>query len=163
MHRSYVKQPTSFLLGKILNANERLAAEHSISQHIIQGLTEALKMKKKRRKRDVRLNLIGEKEERPQFFSFNKVQAARNFQASKEEEKLKKQEDIAGKRAQTVINKVLKEKEKLNWFLLAVEKQRLKNESLQAKTVEKQTQHELQMIVARSRSLIVRLKLPIRK
>lgn len=33
---------------------------------------------------------MGEKEERAQFFSFSKVQAAKNFQALKEEEKLKK-------------------------------------------------------------------------
>lgn len=47
VHRAYIKQSTSCLLQKILNANERLAAEHFIDQHIIRGLTKALKMEKK--------------------------------------------------------------------------------------------------------------------
>ena len=162
VHKAYVKQPTSHLLEKILNANERLAAEHSIDQHAIRGLIEALKMEKKRRKRGAPLNLMGEREEGPQFFSPSKVQAARNFQASKEEEKLKKQEEIAEKRAQTVINKAMKEKEKQNRSLLAAEKRRLKEEDLLAKAVEKQAQNELKTVASRPRQLIVRLKLPNR-
>lgn len=92
-----------FFLKKILNVNKRLTAKHSINQHIIRGLIEALKMKKKRRKRDVRLNLMKKKKE-SQFFNLNKMQAVKDFQASKKEEKFKRQKSITEKRAQTVIN-----------------------------------------------------------
>ena len=162
VHKAYAQHPTFLLLEKILNANERLASEHSIDQHIIRGLTEALKMEKKRRKRGARLNLLGEKDDGPQFFSPSKVQAAKDFQTSKEEEKLKKQEDIAEKRAQTVINKALKEKAKVDRSLLAAEKRRLKKEAMEAKAVEKQAQNELKMVAFRPRQLIVKLKMPTR-
>ena len=143
MHKTYAQQSTFLLLKKILNVNERLISEHFINQHIIRKLTEALKMKKKKRKRNARLNLLEEKNDGPQFFSSSKMQAAKDFQALKKEEKLKKQENIAKKRAQTVINKVLKEKAKVNRSLLVVEKRRLKKETMETKTIEKQTQNEL--------------------
>lgn len=110
VHKAYAKHPTSLLLKKILHVNERLTVEHSTDQHLIHGLIDALKQKKRRRKRGVRLNLIEEKEEGAQFFSPSKMQAARNFQASKKEEKSKKQKKIAEKRTQSIINKVQKEK-----------------------------------------------------
>ena len=87
------------------------------------------------------------------------MQAARNFQTLKEEKKLQKKQEIAKKRAQIVINKVLKEKIKQKRFLAAAEKQRLKEKVLRAKTIEKQIQNELNFVVIRSRQLIVRLKL----
>ena len=64
VHKAYMKQSTSFLLKKVLNVNKRLTAEHFIDQHIIRELTEVLKMKKRQRKRDVRLNLLKKKDER---------------------------------------------------------------------------------------------------
>ena len=130
VHKAYAKHSTSLLLEKILHVNEQLAAEHSIDQHLIHGLIDALKQEKKRRKRGVRLNLIEEKEEGAQFFSPSKVQAARNFQASKEDKKLKKQEKVAEKRAQSVINKVQKEKAKLEQSLIAAKKRQWKDEAL---------------------------------
>ena len=160
VQKVYVEQSTSFLLDKILKANERLTAEHSIDQHIIRGLTEALKNEKKRRKRRIRLNLIEEKEEGPQFFSSSKMQATRNFQTSKKKKKLQKKQEITKKRTQIVINKVLKEKVKQKRFLAAAEKRRLKEKALRAKAVEKQAQNELNFAATRPRQLIVRLKLP---
>ena len=138
VHKAYAKHPTSLLLEKILHANEQLAAEHSIDQHLIHVLIDALKQEKKRRKRGVRLNLIGEKEEGAQFFNPSKVQAARNFQASKKEKKFKKQKKITEKRAQSIINKVQKEKAKLEQSLIAAKKRQWKDEALQTKAVEKQ-------------------------
>ena len=90
------------------------------------------------------------------------MQAARNFQTSKEKKKLQKKQEISKKRAQTIINKVLKEKAKQERFLAAAEKRRLKEKVLRAKTIEKQAQNELNFVVIRSRQLrqlIVRLKL----
>ena len=123
-------------------------------------MIEALKIEKKRRKQDARLNLLEEKDDDSQFFSFSKVQAAKDFQALKEEEKLKKQENIAEKRAQIVINKALKKKAKVDRFLLAVEKRRLKKETMKAKAVEKQAQNKLKMVAFRPWQLIVKLKMP---
>ena len=160
VHKVYLKEPTSFLLEKILKANERLIVEYFIDQHIIRELIETFKNEKKRRKKEARLNLINEKEEGPQFFSSSKMQATRNFQASKEKKKLQKKQEIAEKRAQIVINKVLKEKAKQKRSLAAAEKRRLKEKALRAKTIEKQIQNELNFAATRLRQLIVRLKLP---
>ena len=80
----------------------------------------------------------------------------------RKKEKLKKQKNIAEKRAQIVINKVLKKKAKVNRFLFAAEKRRLKKEAMKTKAIEKQTQNKLKIIVFRSRQLIVKLKMPIK-
>lgn len=162
MHKTYLKQPELPLLKKILHVNERLTAKHSIDQHIIRRLTEALKQKKKRRKRDARLNLMKEHEAGPQFFSPTQVQAARNFQASKEQEKLKRQKYLVKKRAQSVVNKALKKKAKFERSSAAAEKRRLKNEALQAKAAEKQTQKEFNSTTRRPRKLIIKSKMPNR-
>ena len=77
IYRAYKFKPAKSWLSKILRVNERLAAEHSIDQHVIRGLMEALKHEKKRRRRGKRLNLLGQEESGPQFFSLTKVQAAR--------------------------------------------------------------------------------------
>ena len=95
IQKAYKEKPNDLLLWKIFIANERLAADHSIDQHIIKGLCEALKNKKKRRKRGKRLNLLGEEDNGPQFFSSARVQAARAWQASKNDEKTRKQEAVA--------------------------------------------------------------------
>ena len=61
-------------------------SQHSIDRHIKIGLTEALQNKKKRRRCGKQLNSIGEKENGPQFFSLCCIQAARDYQESKETE-----------------------------------------------------------------------------
>ena len=86
IHRAYKFKPTESFFSKILRANERLATEHSIDQHVIKGLLIALQQEKKRRRRGKRLNLVGEEESRPQFFSPRRIQTAREFQAAKEED-----------------------------------------------------------------------------
>lgn len=159
VHKAYLKQSESPLLKKILHANEQLAAEHLIDQHIIQRLTEALKQEKKRRKRGARLNLMREHEAGSQFFSPIKVQTARNFQVSKEQKKLKKQKNLVEKRAQSVVNKALKEKAKFERSSAAVEKRRLKDEVLQTKAAEKQTQKKFNFAARRSQQLIVKPKM----
>ena len=94
VHRAYTFKPTESLLSKILRANERLAAEQSISQHVIRGLLEALKQEKKRRRRGQRLNLLGEDNSGAQLFSPTRVLAAREYQAIKEEDERLKTEGI---------------------------------------------------------------------
>ena len=160
IQKAYEKQPTRTLLSKIFTANERLAANESINQHVIRGLLDALKNEKKRRKRGKRLNLLGKEDSGPQFFSPGRVQAARAYQASKDEEKSRKQEDMAEKRAQTVANKTLKDKEKQKRALIAAKKRQFNEERREARAVEKQAQNELRSAASRPKQLMIRLKLP---
>ena len=65
VQHTYKFKPKDIFLSKLLRANEYLAAERSISQHVIKGLLKALKQEKKRRKRGKRLNLLSEDKSRP--------------------------------------------------------------------------------------------------
>ena len=58
IYRVYKFKFIKSFLSKILRVNERLAVEHFINQHMIRGLIKALKYKKKRRRREKRLNLL---------------------------------------------------------------------------------------------------------
>jgi hypothetical protein len=82
-HRVFKSEPTEQRLDMILRANLRLAAQHSIDQHTIIGLTNAMKLERKKRQRGKKLNLLGESDVGPQFFSPARIQAARLFQAQK--------------------------------------------------------------------------------
>ena len=66
---------------------------------MIKGLQEALKMEKKKRRKGKKLNLLGQEDSRPQFFSPLKVQTAREFQALKEENKIIERQEIEEKKA----------------------------------------------------------------
>ena len=83
IQKAYVKEPNRVLLSKIFAANERLAANRSIDQHVIRGLCEALKEEKKRQKRSKRLNLLGKEDSGPQFFSPGRVAAAEPIRLQK--------------------------------------------------------------------------------
>ena len=157
--KAYEKQSTRALLFKIFTVNERLAVNESINQHVIRGLLDALKNEKKRRKRGKKLNLLGEHHFGSQFFSSGRVQAARVYQAAKDEEKSRKQEDMAEKRAQAIANKILKDKEKQERALIAAKKRQFNEERQEAREVEKQAQKELKFAANRPKQLVVRLKL----
>ena len=77
--------------------------------YVIKGLCNTLQDEKKRRKRGKRLNLLGEEDSGPQFFSPRRVQAAREFQAAKEEEEAQRQLDISEKRRQATAKRLQKE------------------------------------------------------
>ena len=141
--RAYDIAPTNLLLAKIFRANERLAAQDSINKYVIKGLCNTLQDEKKRRKRGKRLNLVGEEDSGPQFFSPRRVQAAREFQAAKEEEEAQRQLDISEKRRQATAKRLQKEEEKLAKVAIALEKRRLTAEAKVAKAAEKQAQKEL--------------------
>ena len=112
VHRVYKFNPIKLVLLKILHINERLAAEQSISQHVIRGQDEALKQEKKRRKHGRRLNLLGEEDSRAQLYTPTRVAAARRYQATKEEEDRLKGEEIKLRKAEKAAKKEQKEKEK---------------------------------------------------
>src|SRR5450432_2439480 len=87
IHRQYKLDYSERKLQLILRGHEKLAAQHSIDTHIINGLQEAFKLEKKKRTRGKRLNLIGiEDDSGPQFFSPSQIQVARRLQAEKEDE-----------------------------------------------------------------------------
>jgi hypothetical protein len=52
-----------------MQVNIQLAAQVSIQRHIISRLTTAFKIEKSKRKRGKTLNLVGEKDNGPQFSS----------------------------------------------------------------------------------------------
>ena len=62
LHRIYKFKLKNTFTSKILRVNERLTAKRSINKYIINGLLEALKQEKKRRKRGKRINLFGKED-----------------------------------------------------------------------------------------------------
>ena len=85
--------------------HERAAADRSILLHVNKGLQEALKMKKKKRRRGKRLNLLGQEDDGPIFWSPNKVVAAREYQALKEDAEIAERQAIEERKAQRAANK----------------------------------------------------------
>ena len=125
---------------------------HSCNQHVIRGLEQALKNEKKKRQRGKRLNLIGKEDAGAQFFGPQEIQAARDYQATKEKEKAQRQQDIINRKALTAANKQQKEKEKLQKAEIAAEKQVAKAAEMQLRTEAKkvvQAQHRQQLILSK--------------
>jgi hypothetical protein len=79
VYKEYQKAPTQEGLSLIFRGHEELAAKDSINQHIIKGLQESLKLEKKKRKLGKRLNLIGEEDHGPQFFTPERVRTAIDY------------------------------------------------------------------------------------
>ena len=143
MGRVYKYKPKDTFISKFLRANERLAAEHSINQHVVKGLIEALRQEKKRRNKGKRLNLLGEEDSGPQFFSPARVQAAREYQAVKEEDELAKRQAIEDRKAQAVVKKKQKEEDKEKKAAALAERRRMAEEAKATKAAERQAQKEL--------------------
>ena len=159
MQKVYENQFNRIFLFKIFTVNQRLAVKDSINQHVIRDLLDALKNEKKRRNRDKKLNLLNEQNSRSQFFSSDRMQTIKIYQAAKDEEKSRKQENIAEKRAQIIANKILKNKEKQERALIAAKKRQFNAKRRKIKKIEKQTQKKLKFAASRLKQLIVRLKL----
>ena len=157
MHRIYKFKPKDTFVSKLLRANEHLTAERSISQHVIKGLYEALKQEKKRRKRGKRLNLLGEDDSGAQFFSPIRVQAAREYQAIKEEDELIKRQGITERKAQAAAKKKQKEEDKEKRAAAAAERRRIAEDTKAAKAAEKQAQIELRETAKRKKEERARL------
>ena len=143
IHRVYIFEPQTLLMSKILHANERLAAEHAIDQHVISGLLEAFKYEKKRRQKGKRLNLLGQEESGPQFFSPSRVQAAREYQALKDENEILHRQGIEERKAEKAAKKKQKEEEKTRKAAAFAEKKRIALETKAMKAAERQAQLEL--------------------
>ena len=83
-HNLYQQNHKQPVLDKILKANIQLAAQVAIQTHIIKDLNQAFKLEKKKRQRGKALNLVGEEDSGPQFFSPGCIQRARDLQEEKE-------------------------------------------------------------------------------
>ena len=113
VQRRYLEAPSPSLVSKVFKANERLVSQHSIDNHIIKGLINALRNEKKKRQRGKRLNLIGENSSGPQFFSPNRIQLARDYQDQKDLIEAQRQQDIADKKDQSALKKAQKEADRI--------------------------------------------------
>lgn len=133
IQQQYRKAPSSPLIAKVFRANERLVSQHSIDQHMLKGLVNALKDEKKKRRRGKRLNLVGDEDMGPQFFSPARVEAARAWQAVKDTEEVQRQQGIQDRKAIAAIKKAQKEEEKVQKQQIAIERrmQKAANQQVQ--------------------------------
>jgi hypothetical protein len=116
-------------LELIFRGYEQLAAQDSINRHIIKGLQQSLQIEKKKRKRGKRLNLVGEEDNGPQFYTPNRVRTALEYQEQKErEEEAEKQVKIDNK-----ARKALEKEEKEVQKQLAIEERLRKHQEAQSK------------------------------
>jgi hypothetical protein len=86
-------------LDLVFKANMALAAQVSINQHIINSLHAALKLERQKRKKGKKLNLVGEDDIGPQFYSPNRVRRALAFQDEKEANEQADRDRITNKKA----------------------------------------------------------------
>jgi hypothetical protein len=166
IQRAYKKEPTKEALACIFHANVRLAAQHSVDSHVIQGLFQALQLEKKKRQRGKRLNLVGEEDNGPQFYSPARIQAARAFQAAKQATEEQQKLENKAKKAQAT---AVREQKQLEKEQRAVARQLAKEEKV-AKAAENKLQKELQkqakMTVAtvkKPRVVVPKAKKPVTK
>ena len=144
LQREYRKAPRSVLVKKSFRANERLAFQRAIDQHHIKLLEICLANEKKKLKKGKRLNLLGEEDRGPQFFSPTRIQAVRHFQATKDTAETFRQEAIAEKKALAAEKKATKEREKKERVEQALQRRKAREEALANKASEKQIQRDLQ-------------------
>ena len=142
--KQYYGSPNSPLRRRIFHASERLTAQHAVDQHMIKGLTEALRDEKKRRQRGKRLNLVGKEDSGAQFFSPGAVQTAREFQAAKDAKEVSRQQEVANKKLQQTIRKAQKEEEKKIKQVDIARRRQIAVETKVQKEADKQVQKELQ-------------------
>jgi hypothetical protein len=112
LQREYKLNPSPGKVDLLFRSSIRLAAEHSIGEHVREGLFESLKNEKRRRKRGKKLNLCGEEDTGTQLFSVEQILKARAVAQEKEEFEESERVRKAAKKVQQAKNKVLKEEEK---------------------------------------------------
>src|SRR5450432_3228275 len=132
-HREYKKAPSQKGLELIFCGHEQLAAKDSINQHIIKGLQQSLQLEKRKRQRGKRLNLIGEEDHGPQFFTPERVRAAIEYQAEREREEETEKQTRIDNRARKALEKEDKEIRKQ----LAREERLRKREEAQSEKLRK--------------------------
>ena len=96
--KAWKANPTTERLTVLFKAMLKLATEKNITEFENKGLRTALQLERRKRQRGKRLNLVGEEEFGPQFYSPTKVQAAQAFANSQKAEVEKKHLEIEAKK-----------------------------------------------------------------
>jgi hypothetical protein len=128
---------------QILRINDFLLARFFEDAAEKKQLFAAIAIEKKKRSRSKRLNLVGEEDSGPQFFSPGRIQAAREFQALKEDERDAEKAEKALKKAEAEVLRQQKELEKVD---RAKKRKERKEANLAAKAqdkAQKQAQKQL--------------------
>ena len=120
-HQAYKFNSTLIKLSKIFQINEHLAAEQSISKHVVRDLQKTLKDEKKRQTRGKRLNILEIEDSESQFYSSAKVQTAREFQSTKEVTETLRCLNIDEKKQLTIVKKEKKRKKQIKRLRIAAE------------------------------------------
>ena len=102
--------------------------------------------------------MIGEEESGLQLFSPNKVQAAKDYQALKEEEEKQRKQEIANRKVLAAAKKVQKEQEKAERATIAAEKRKVAAEIKSTKEAEKQARAATKQKVAKQKQLQLELR-----
>jgi hypothetical protein len=128
---------------QILRINDFLLAKSIEDATEKKQLFAAIAIEKKKRSRSKRLNLAGEEDSGPQFFSPGRIQAAREFQALKEDERDAGKAEKALKKVEAEVLRQQKELEKVD---RAKKRKERKEANLAAKAqdrAQKQAQRQL--------------------
>ncbi|PVH72219.1 hypothetical protein DL98DRAFT_553259 [Cadophora sp. DSE1049] len=102
------KNPSKEMIRKLIKANETNAANYAIAEHRAKGLTEAIRIEKKKRKRGKRLGLTGKDTTAGQWFGPDEIQEARDRQANQLKEAEEAKEAKVAKKIQDGIDKAIK-------------------------------------------------------
>ena len=136
VQKAYKQTHSNTILELVFKANVALASQVSIDQHIINGLYEALKIERQKRKKGKKLNLVREDDIGPQFYSPCRVRRALAFQDEKEAKEQANRDRIATKKAQSASNKVRKEAEKAARVLQTIARRQHAQEEKDRKAAE---------------------------
>jgi hypothetical protein len=152
IQRAYNQAPASPILEKVFRANDRLAAQHSVDQHVIHGLRQALAIEKRRQKKGKQLNLLGNDDSGPQFFGPDEIEAARVRMREKEEEEAREQQRLADKRDEQAAKKVQKEEEKAKRVEAAAKRKEEAAEARLQKAIDAQVRKETREAIKRQKA-----------
>jgi len=97
---------------KLFKANEVLAIQHAVDEHVKKGLIETVIGEKKRRQRGRKLNILGEEDHGPQFFSPSTLICARERRAELDAKEAAEKARKATKKLESAANKARKDAEK---------------------------------------------------
>ena len=143
IQRQYSYAPTSVIVKKLFRSAELLSSQHSIDTHILKGLTQSLKNEKKKRQKGKRLNLLGEDDSGPQFFSPRRIQAAREWQAQKDANEVIRQQELANKKVKAAIKKAQQAADKIQRAIIIANRRQATVDAKIQKAIDRQAQEEL--------------------
>jgi hypothetical protein len=103
--------PNKALIEKILKANEKLYTYTQIAEYHYKGLREALQKEKKKRTKNIKLDLRGKPDTSTVFWSPSKIDSTRAYKTIKDTEI---EQDQINKELRKAVQKAKKELEELH-------------------------------------------------